>query len=216
VLLVHGFPESWYSWRHQLSALAEGGYRAVAMDVRGYGGSAAPAAIDAYSMRNLAAHIVGVLDALGEQTAALIGHDWGAAIVWQCALLYPERFHAVAALSVPFSPRAPTLPTAQFKQAFQDNFFYILYFQKPDIAEAELEADVRDSLRRLLYAASGDAPSGAFLPRKMKGATLLDGLPAPEGVISWLTPAGLDYYVAEFTRTGFRGGLNRYRNMDLD
>ena len=127
VLLVHGFPESWYSWRHQLTALAQGGYRAVALDVRGYGGSATPEPIDAYSMENLTADIVGVLDALGEESAVVVGHDWGALIAWQCALRHPERFHAVAALSVPFSPRSALPPTTQFKQAFQDNFFYILW-----------------------------------------------------------------------------------------
>ena len=186
------------------------------MDVRGYGGSDAPEAVDAHSMLNLTADIVGVLDALGEERAALVGHDWGALIAWQCGLLHPERFHAVAALSVPFSPRSAQPPTKQFKQAFQDNFFYILYFQEPGIAEAELEADVRNTLRRLLYAASGDSPRGASLPRKMKCAKFLDGLPEPEGDISWLSDADLKYYVAEFTRTGFRGGLNRYRDMDLD
>lgn len=216
VLLVHGFPESWYSWRHQLSALAEVGYRAVAMDVRGYGGSDAPEPVEAYSMENITADVVGVLDALGEESAVLVGHDWGAIIAWQCALLHPQRFHAVAALGVPFSPRSPVRPTEQYKQAFQDNFFYILYFQEPGVAEAELEADVRNSLRRLLYVASGDAPRGAFVPAKKKGAKLLDGLPEPEGAISWLSDDELEYYVQEFTRTGFRGGLNRYRNMDLD
>ena len=216
VLLVHGFPESWYSWRHQLPALAQGGYRAVAMDVRGYGGSDAPEAIEAYNMLSLTADIVGVLDALGEQSAVVAGHDWGALIAWQCALLHPERFHAVAALSVPFSPRSAAPPTKQFKQIFQDDFFYILYFQEPGVAEAELEADVRNTLSRLLYAASGDAPRGASTRRKKKGAKFFDGLPEPDGDISWLSDAELEYYVKEFTRTGFRGGLNRYRNMDLD
>ena len=215
VVLLHGFPESWYSWRHQLPALAEAGYHAVAPDVRGYGRTDAPEAIESYSMRTMTADIVGLLDALGEQTAVVVGHDWGSPIAWSCALLYPERFSALAMLSVPYGPRAPAPPTQLFKQVFADNFFYMLYFQKPGVAEAELEADVRKSMRVFLHAVSGEAPEGALAP-KQKDATFLEGMPEPERLPSWLTEADVDYFVGEFERTGFRGGLNRYRNMDRD
>jgi pimeloyl-ACP methyl ester carboxylesterase len=203
VLLLHGFPELWYSWRHQLPALAAAGYHAVAPDIRGYGGTDAPAEVESYTMRNHTADAVGILDALGEKTAVVIGHDWGAPMAWHCALLHPERFTAVVALSVPHMPRGPAAPIQLMKQVFANNFFYILYFQEPGLAEAELEADVRRSMRLLLYSASGDAPQGAARSQKPKEAP-------------WLTEADLDYFTSEFKRTGFRGGLNRYRNMDRD
>ena len=215
VVLLHGFPESWYSWRHQLPALAEAGYHAVAPDVRGYGRTDAPEAIESYNMRNMTADVVGLLDALGEQTAVVVGHDWGSPIAWSCALLYPERFSALAMLSVPYGPRAPAPPTQLFKQVFANNFFYMLYFQKPGVAEAELDADVRKSIRVFLHAVSGEAPEGALAP-KQKDATFLEGMPEPERLPPWLTEADIDYFVGEFERTGFRGGLNRYRNMDRD
>lgn len=216
VVLVHGFPELWYSWRHQLPALAEAGYHAIAPDVRGYGRTDAPQPIEAYTMRNMTADIAGLLDALGERSAVVVGHDWGSLIAWHCALLYPERFSAVAAMSVPYLPRAPMPPLQLFRQAFANNFFYIIYFQEPGVAEAELEADVRRSMRVTLYALSGDAPSGLGLGSKPKDSTFLQGLPEPERLPSWLTEADIGYYTAEFQRTGFRGGLNRYRNMDRD
>ena len=216
VLLLHGFPELWYSWRHQLPALADAGYYAVAPDVRGYGRTDAPPVVESYNMLNHTADIVGILDALGERTAVVVGHDWGAPIAWHCALLYPERFPAVVALSVPYIPRASAPPTQLLKQVFADTFFYILYFQEPGVAEAELEADVARSLRLLLYNASGDGPRGAGLARKAKDARFLDGMQEPDRLPSWLTKADLDYFTSEFERTGFRGGLNRYRNMDRD
>jgi pimeloyl-ACP methyl ester carboxylesterase len=216
VLLVHGFPESWYSWRHQLPALAAAGYHAAAVDVRGYGRSDAPEPIEAYSMKNMTADMAGVVEALGETQAVVVGHDWGAPIAWTSAVLYPDRFRAVAGLSVPYTGRPPLAPTQLFKQMFQDNFFYILYFQKPGVAEAELEADVRRSVRTFLFAASGDAPAAAFFVGKKKGAGFLDGMPEPEQLPPWLTDADVDYFAAEFARAGFRGGLNRYRNMDRD
>ncbi|OGO50337.1 MAG: epoxide hydrolase [Chloroflexi bacterium RBG_16_68_14] len=216
VVLLHGFPESWYSWRHQLPALAAAGYHAVAPDLRGYGHTDAPEAIESYSMRNMTADVVGLLDALGESSAVVVGHDWGAPIAWNCAILYPQRVRAVVGMSVPFFQRGPMPPTQLFKQVFADSFFYILYFQEPGVAEAELEADVRRTMRMFLYAVSGDAPPGAALSQKPKEAKFLDGMPEPEQLPSWLTEEDLDYFVSELERTGFRGGLDRYRNMDRD
>jgi len=215
VLFLHGFPELWYSWRHQLPALAGAGFHAVAPDVRGYGRTDAPLPIEAYSMRNMTADAVGILDALGVDKAVVVGHDWGAPIAWHCALLYPERFRAVAALSVPYVPRGSSPPIQAMKRIFAGRFFYILYFQEPGVAEAELEADVRRSMISTLYRWSGDAPDGAALPAR-GDSTLLNDASAGDRLPSWLTDADLDYYVTEFQRTGFRGGLNRYRNLDRD
>jgi pimeloyl-ACP methyl ester carboxylesterase len=216
VLLLHGFPELWYSWRHQLPALAAAGFHAVAPDLRGYGRTDAPQPVEAYSMRNMTADAAGILDALGVETAVVAGHDWGAPIAWHCALMYPERFSAVVALSVPYTPRASSPPLQALKRVFADRFFYILYFQEPGRAESELEADVRKSMRTILYDWSGDAPEGAAVARKPKDARLFDDAPEAKRLPPWLSEADLDYYVSEFRRTGFRGGLNRYRNMDRD
>ena len=216
VLMLHGFPESWYSWRHQLPALAEAGYHAIAPDIRGYGQSDAPEAVEAYSMKQLTADAAGILDALDVESAVVVGHDWGAPMAWNSAVLYPERFRAVVGMSVPFSQRGPMPPTQMFKQVFQDNFFYILYFQEPGIAEAELEADPRKSLKLFMYSASADAPDSTLIPTKKKGEKFLDGMEDPAELPAWLTSEDLDFYASEFERTGFRGALNRYRNMDRD
>ena len=174
VLMLHGFPESWYSWRHQLPALADAGFHAIAPDIRGYGQSDAPEAIDAYSMKQLTADAVGLLDALDVETAVVVGHDWGAPMAWNSAFLYPERFRAVVGMSVPFSQRGPIRPTQLFKRVFQDKFFYILYFQEPGVAEAELEADVRRFLRLFMNSISADGPDRALIPEKKKGMKLLE------------------------------------------
>jgi pimeloyl-ACP methyl ester carboxylesterase len=220
VLMLHGFPELWYSWRHQLPALAEAGYHAVAADVRGYGESDRPHEIEAYSMKNHVADALGILDALGEETAVIVGHDWGAPMAWNSAVLHPERYRAVVALSVPFLPRSPMPPTQMFKAIFQDKFFYMLYFQEPGVAEEEFESDVRRSMLMFMYGASAEGRadpnvSGAFM-NKPADAKLFDGLVAPEKLPDWLTKEDLDYYTEAFKKTGFRGPLNRYRNMDRD
>ena len=214
VLLLHGFPESWYSWRHQLPALAAAGFHVVAPDQRGYGGTEAPPAIDAYDILHLVDDAVGVLDALGAERAVVVGHDWGSPVAWHCALLHPERFHAVAALSVPYVGRSPLPPIEMFRMMAGDHFFYILYFQEPGVAERELEADVRSTMRRFLYAASGDVTEPLDFWQKPKTAKFLDGLPDPKTLPPWLTEADLDTFTAEFSRAGFRGGLNWYRNFD--
>lgn len=216
VLMLHGFPESWYSWRHQLPALAEAGYHVIVPDVRGYGQSDAPEAIEAYSMKQLTADAVGILDALDVESAVVVGHDWGAPMAWNSAFLYPDRIRAVVGMSVPFSQRGPMPPTQLFKQVFKDRFFYILYFQEPGVAEAELEADVRRFLRLFMHSASADGPQESLMPNKKSDAKFLDGMEDPDELPPWLTKADLDFYTAEFERTGLRGGLNRYRNMDRD
>src|SRR5215207_10357129 len=168
VLLVHGFPESWYSWRHQLPAIADAGYRAVAIDVRGYGRSSQPRAIDQYRMIAHVADNLGVVAALGEEQAVIVGHDWGSPIASTSALLRPDVFRALALLSVPYSPRGRTRPSEAFRRMGGDEQFYIEYFQEPGRAEAEIEDDVRSWLLGFYIAASGDAirpPDGGVLAR---------------------------------------------------
>ncbi|QKV98090.1 alpha/beta hydrolase [Streptomyces sp. NA02950] len=222
VLLVHGFPESWYSWRHQLPALAEAGWRAVAVDVRGYGRSSRPGAVDAYRMLELVADQVAVVDALGEGSAVIVGHDWGASIAATCALVRPEVFRAVGLLSVPYAPRGGPRPSEVFARMSGPNGvseeFYISYFQRPGRAEAEIEPDVRGWLAGFYAALSGDtmpapgAPDPHFLG---PGGTLREGFPT-DRLPSWLSESELDVYAEEFERTGISGALNRYRNMDRD
>lgn len=215
VVLCHGWPESWYSWRHQLAALAEAGFHAVAPDQRGYGGTTAPEGIDRYTLLHLVGDIVGLLDALGEETAVIVGHDWGAPVAWNSALLRPDRFPAVVGMSVPYAPRGDVRPTDGMKAVYGDNFFYILYFQEPGKAEAELEADVRTTMRKLLFSASGNlVPRPEMAQPRPKTAKFLGSMVDPEELPPWLSAEDLDFFVGEFSRTGFRGGLNWYRNID--
>ncbi|MCP3143460.1 alpha/beta fold hydrolase [Pyxidicoccus xibeiensis] len=216
VLLLHGWPESWYSWRHQLHALAAAGYHAVAPDVRGYGRSDKPGAVEAYSLKNLLADFVGLLDVLGERTAVVVGHDWGAAMAWTCAALHPDRFRAVVGMSVPHLGRTPMPPTQLFKHMFGDRWFYILYFQEPGVAEAELEADVPRTMRTLLAGVPGFDTTAEVVRTRKKGDSFLTGIETPATLPAWLTEDDLAHIVKELQGSGFRGGLNRYRNMDRD
>ena len=217
VVLLHGFPEGWYSWRHQLAALAEAGFHAVAPDQRGYGQTDRPEPIEAYDILNLTADIVGLVQALGAADAVVVGHDWGAPVAWHCALLRPDIFRAVGLLSVPYLPRgwADPRPTDAMRAIPGDDEFYQLYFQEPGRAEAELEADVRTAMTMLLFALSGDAPPEKrwrFMVPKGEGLRGTGGL--PERLPAWLTEADIDHATGEFARTGFRGALNWYRNLD--
>jgi pimeloyl-ACP methyl ester carboxylesterase len=196
VVLLHGFPELWYSWRHQLPELAEAGYRAIAPDLRGFGSSSAPAEIEAYSLQAICGDLTGLLDRLQEQRAVFIGHDWGATVAWQLALERPDRVAAVVGLSVPFAPRAPAPPISLLRKALGEDF-YIVWFQEPGVAERALERDVRRTL------ATTEVWTEAWAARD-------DDPPLPR----WLTEKDLEVYVDAFTRTGFRGGLNYYRNID--
>jgi pimeloyl-ACP methyl ester carboxylesterase len=215
VVLCHGFPESWYSWRHQLRALADAGFRAVAPDMRGYGQTDRPEPIESYTLLHLVGDMVGLLDALGAETAVIAGHDWGAPVAWNAALLRPDRFRAVIGLSVPLRPRSPVRPTTAMPQT-ADAVFYQLYFQPPGVAEAELDADPRGFVRGMLFGASGDAtrPQGdmATVPRARGMQTWAAA--DPPTLPGWIAEPDIDFYAGEFARTGFRGGLNWYRNID--
>jgi pimeloyl-ACP methyl ester carboxylesterase len=219
VLLLHGFPELWYSWRYQLPALADAGYHAIAPDLRGYGRTTAPPAVEDYAMVQMTADVTGLIDALGNGHAVVAGHDWGANIAWVCAQLHPSRVTAIAALSVPFQPRPPEPPLRMLRQLAGEHFNWALYFQEPGLAEAELEHDVTRALRLIFYALSGDAPED-LAPRLLgglpAGSCLLDPIPDPQQLPAWLAGDDLSYYAAEFGRTGFTGALNRYRNLDRD
>ena len=219
VVLCHGFPELWYSWRHQLRALAEAGCHVVAPDQRGYGQTDRPEAVEDYNILQLCGDIIGLVDALGETEAVIVGHDWGAPVAWVCALLRPDIFRAVVLMSVPYRQRswADIRPTEAMKQMAGDKQFYQLYFQEPGKAESELEADVRKTMLMSLYSWSGNAPPekrGRFLFDKSEG--LLDAGTVPETLPAWLTEADLDFYTEEFKRTGFRSALNWYRNIDAN
>lgn len=215
VLLCHGFPELAHSWRHQLPAVAAAGYRAVAPDMRGYGGTDAPERSDAYTLLHLVGDLTGLLDHYGEERAVVVGHDWGSMVAWAAAMIRPERFRAVCGMSVPFVPRMPVRPTDLMTAAAGDRFFYMLYFQEPGKAEAELEADVAATLRKILFSASGSVPEDHVLPTDLpKSAGFLDAMIEPEALPEWLPRADLDVYVEAFRRTGFRGGLSWYRNLD--
>ena len=220
VLFVHGFPESWYSWRHQLPVVAEAGMRAVALDVRGYGSSDAPDEIDAYRLVELVGDCVGGVEALGEETAVIVGHDWGSPIAAAAARLRPDVFTAVALLSVAYEPRSDLRPTEAFRMMGGDDEFYIEYFQQPGRAEAEIAVDPERWLEGFYFTASGDCPP--FTPDQKPmgliapGGQMNDSFRYPEKPPAWMTPDDLAFYAAEFGRSGFTGGLNRYRCVDLD
>jgi pimeloyl-ACP methyl ester carboxylesterase len=215
VLLCHGFPECWYSWRHQLSALAAAGFHAVAPDMRGYGQTDAPQEIDRYTLLHLLGDMVGLLDTLGIERAVIAGHDWGAPVAWLAAQLRPDRFPAVIALSVPFRARGTVRPTSVMPKT-DDAVWYQLYFQEPGIAEAEFDGNVRTAFRIGRLNVSGDAPPRPqpFGMVPLRGGLFARVPPVPPPLPAWLTEADIDYYTSEFTRTGFRGGLNWYRNID--
>ena len=217
VILLHGWPELWYSWRHQMAALSAAGYHVVAPDQRGFGQSESPEPIEAFNILELTADIIGLVNALGEQRAVIVGHDWGAQVAAHCGLLRPDLFHAVALIAVPFLQRSKRghPPTQFMKRIARDNQFYQLYFQEPGRAEQEFEQDVYLTLRKLLFSGSGDIaldqrPNYFF----GKDQGLLDICVSPNELPQWLQEEDLRYFAAEFERSGFRGGLNWYRNID--
>ena len=215
VILAHGFPELAYSWRHQVPVLAAAGYRVLAPDQRGYGGSSRPPAVESYDIAALTGDLVGLLDAVGAQRGAVIGHDWGAVVAWSTPLMHPGRVAAVAGLSVPPVPRPLTPPTEAFRRIFGTNFFYILYFQQPGVADAEMAGDPERALRRMLGGMRTPQDEATALRMLAAGPEgFIDRLPEPQRLPDWLSAAELEHYVAEFTRTGFTGALNWYRNFE--
>jgi pimeloyl-ACP methyl ester carboxylesterase len=217
VVLAHGFPELSYSWRHQIPALASAGYRVLAPDQRGYGRSTRPEAVDDYDIVHLTDDLLGLLDDVGVDDAVFVGHDWGSMVVWQQSLLNPERVKGVVGMSVPFLPRGPVPPVQMMRQVMGDNFFYILYFQEPGVADADLGRDAATTMRRMLAGlrstgeADAEAATRMFAPGS---AGFVERMPEPDALPEWLSQDELEHYVAEFGRTGFTGGINWYRNFD--
>jgi pimeloyl-ACP methyl ester carboxylesterase len=216
VVLAHGFPELAFSWRHQVPALVAAGYRVAVPDQRGYGRSDRPKPIEDYDIVQLTSDLLAVLDSLGEEKAIFVGHDWGALVVWQLALMAPERVAGVVGMSVPFLPRAPIPTITLLRQIYADSFFYMVYFQEPGVADAELSSDPARTMRRMLAGLQpnqfSDADRVALATNDGRG--FIDRLPEPGALPPWLSQKELDFYVSEFTRTGFTGGLNWYRNLD--
>lgn len=214
VLLLHGFPELAYSWRHQVAPLVAAGYTVVVPDQRGYGASSRPQAVEAYSLEELAADAAAVVDHFGRE-AVVIGHDWGAPVAWHTALRYPAKVHAVGSLSVPHARRAARRPLEAMREAAgPDHIFYVDYFQQEGLAEGEFEVDIRASLLGFMWSISGDAPREERFKPIPKGGRFIDSITVPQKLPSWLSEGDLQVYVSAFRQSGFRGGLNWYRNMD--
>ena len=214
VLLLHGFPDLADSWESQLQALADAGFRAVAPDLRGYGGSEAPLDVEAYDLVELSSDVVALMDALGEEQATIVGHDWGAIVAWSSVLFHPERFRGLVSMGFSYGGHESMVSLANLQAAFGANFFYVLYYQEPGVAEAELDGDPRALFERVFV--SPDTvlePAPITSPRADAGG-LLGRLGRPVERPGWLKADQLDRYVETFERTGFRGGLNYYRNID--
>jgi pimeloyl-ACP methyl ester carboxylesterase len=215
VVLAHGFPELAYSWRHQIPALAAAGYHVLAPDQRGYGGSSSPDAIEDYNIVALSGDVIGLLDDVGAERAVLVGHDWGALVAWTTPLLHPDRVAGVVGMSVPPIPRAQIPPTQAFRKIFGDNFFYILYFQEPGVADADLARDTATTMRRMIGGMRSPDDQAAALRMAAPGPEgFVERLPEPDALPDWISQEELDHYVDEFGRSGFTGPLNWYRNFD--
>ena len=218
ILCIHGWPELWYSWRHQIEYFSAHGYKVAAMNVRGYGGSSSPHPIEAYTITELCRDAAAVIDQLGNGSAIVFGHDWGAPIAWNTARFHAAKVTAVAGLSVPYFPVGPESPMDRWKKMYADNdkFFYQLYFQEEGVAEAELGADSLESVRKIYYAASGDSRVNVTGADKPADATMLQGLTDPDPFPSWASDDDLAVYAEAFGMSGWRGPLNRYRAQGID
>lgn len=215
IVFVHGWPELWYSWRHQIEHVAARGYKAAALSVRGYGNSSNPTAIERYTLREITSDVAAVIDALGDGPAVVVGHDWGAPIAWNTARLHPDKVRAVMGMSVPYVPVGSTSLIELFEQIYEGKFFYQLYFQEPGVAEAELGADHARTLRMIYYGASGEG-AGTFIAEKPADAKMLDGLVDPDPLPSFITADDVATYAAAYAKSGWHGPINRYRAQGLD
>jgi pimeloyl-ACP methyl ester carboxylesterase len=215
VLLCHGWPELAYSWRHQIPALAAAGYHAVAPDMRGYGGSSVPHDVAAYAITDLVGDMVALVAALGQTRACIVGHDWGASVAWSAAVMRPDLFGAVVAMSVPHRPRNPAAPPLTLLKAAGLEDFYWFYFNREGVPEAEFERDIASALRKVLVGGSGDAPGGGAVSLTVPpGSGFLDRAVDPATLPAWLTEADVETFAAAFRRNGLRGPFNWYRNID--
>lgn len=214
VWLLHGFPESWYSWRHQIRVLAEAGFRVMVPEMRGYGQSSVPGDIAAYDLLTTCGDIQAAMDLLGQHSVAVVGHDWGSPVAWHLALLEPERVKVVVGMAVPYGGR-PKQPAIEIiRKQFAERFNYILYFQQPGVAEAELDRDVSGTLRMMMHNTSAAVPKDLFLQEKPAGSLLHEGMQDPGEPPAWCGPEAFGVYLATFEGPGFRGALNWYRNFE--
>lgn len=212
VLLLHGFPESWYSWRHQFAALADAGYRVVAPDQRGYARSDRAPSSEEYTLPHLVGDVTALIGALGAEEAVVVGHDWGAVVAWTTALLRPDLVRAVAGLSVPPLPPAG-LPSVESSRRAYGEGYYQAYFQEPGRADAEMSADPASTLRRILVGASGASPPRPWVVPE--GVRLIDTLPEPEELPAWLTAEDVEVFAGDYAAPdAFTGPLDWYRNID--
>jgi pimeloyl-ACP methyl ester carboxylesterase len=215
VIFCHGFPEIWRTWRQQLSALSQAGYRAIALDMRGHGQSDSPTALTSFSVLHTVGDVIGLMDELGIEKAVIAGHDAGTTTAYNATLMRPDRFLGVVGLSVPFVPRGKENLLAGMIGQMPPHF-YMRYFQTPDAPERELDADPRESLRRIYHHNSGEAPGTAAIMLTSEQGRLLDNLAKPLGEMGFLPDSELDLYAEAYARSGFRGGLNGYRVFDLN
>ena len=221
IIMVHGCPESWFSWRRQIPVIAEAGYKVVAIDVRGYGGSDKPHAIEEYTLKKIGADIIGIIDFFEEDQAILIGHDWGGPIVWYTSLLNENRISAVAGLSVPYFPQREVSPLDAFEVIYKDKFFYQLYFQKEGVAESEFEPDLRKYLESTYFSIDARGMKKQFenplnAMKKGPNAKYLDDVVEFESYPDWINKDEMNYLINEFENSGMRGPLNRYRAQRID
>jgi pimeloyl-ACP methyl ester carboxylesterase len=215
VILLHGFPYLWYMWRRQIVALAEAGFRVVVPDQRGFGKTCQPASIESYDMSQAVGDMVGLMKALGETSAVIVGHDLGAGVAQAAVMLRPDLFRALVMLNTPVPPRGKEWPSVGWRAMSKDKVFYQLYFQEVGKPDREMSLDTRKTLRGIYYSISGDATGKERWRLFLElGETILDTIVDPKDFPSWLSPRALDYYVDEYTRTGFTGPLNYYRCRD--
>ncbi len=214
VWLLHGFPECWYSWRHQIDALADAGYRVHVPEMRGYGQTSAPADPAAYDLITICADVQAAMDQLGHTQVAMIGHDWGAPVAWHLALLEPHRVKVVCGLSVPYGGRPKKPAIDVMRELYQDRFHYMLYFQKPGLAEAEMAEDIPRTMRVMMQGMSSTAGGSALVQDKPADARWLDDRIDPGVPPAWCPPEAFEVYVRTFENSGFHGPVNWYRNFE--
>lgn len=217
IILMHGWPELGFSYRHQIGPLADAGFTVAAPDMRGFGRSLKPSDPSAYTIDASADDMAAIANGLGVDRWIAVGHDWGSPVAWRCALRFPEQVAAVFSLSVPHRTAAEISAHEWFDSAYPNRFYYMRYFEPVGPAEAELERDPRDALKRIYFALSGDAPKDEWVKPRPIDDTLLDGLAAPgPGPLSFMTDDELDYYAEAFREGGFFGPLSWYRNWDAN
>ncbi|KAL9320242.1 hypothetical protein ACSQ67_012081 [Phaseolus vulgaris] len=214
VLFLHGFPELWYSWRHQILALSALGYRAVAPDLRGYGDTDAPPSVSSYTILHLVADVVALIDSLGVDQVFLVAHDWGALVGWYTCLFRPDRIKAYVCLSVPFMPRNPKVKPVDAMRALYGDDYYVCRFQEPGKMETLYDNNIEEAIKNML---TSRRPGPPILPKEGAGSNPLASGSLPSRPLpSWLSQEDLTYYASKFGKTGLTGGLNYYRNLNLN